>query len=86
MAQYPSPAEMYRRPQARSNWPIYILAVLMAGLAWWYAEGRAHRVNNPDAAPRPITARGNLAEYEKTTIELFRQCAPAVVHTATLAG
>jgi len=37
------------------------------------------------ALPRAITPRGDLAEEEKTTIALFRQASPSVVHITTLA-
>jgi S1-C subfamily serine protease len=39
----------------------------------------------PPAQPRAITARGDLAEDEKSTIELFREAAPSVVYIATAA-
>jgi len=38
-----------------------------------------------NALPRAITPRGDLAEEEKTTIALFRQASPSVVHITTLA-
>jgi S1-C subfamily serine protease len=43
------------------------------------------RANNPDAAPRAVTARGDLAADEKATIELFKRCAPSVVYVTNLA-
>ena len=39
----------------------------------------------PDARPRPVTARGDLAADEKATIELFREASPSVVFITTLA-
>ena len=45
--------------------------------------GRA-RLLNPDALPRVIAPRGDLAEDEKTTIELFRNVAPSVVYVTTI--
>ncbi len=36
------------------------------------------------AEPRTVTARGNLAEDEQSTIELFQQASPSVVYITTL--
>jgi S1-C subfamily serine protease len=38
---------------------------------------------DPNAQPRPVVARGDLAEDEKATIELFRRNAPSVVYIMT---
>ncbi len=37
-----------------------------------------------EAEPRAVTARGELAEEEKTTIEIFRRTSPSVVYITTL--
>jgi S1-C subfamily serine protease len=37
-----------------------------------------------DAAERPVTARGDVAEIERTTIEIFQAASPSVVHITTL--
>ncbi len=41
-------------------------------------------VFNPDAVPRAITARGDLAADEKNTIELFRAASPSVVFITSI--
>ncbi len=38
----------------------------------------------PAAAPRPVTARGDLSSAEKATIELFQRSSPSVVYVTTL--
>ena len=38
----------------------------------------------PVPEPRPVTARGDLAEDEKATIEVFRRVSPSVVYITTL--
>lgn len=38
---------------------------------------------HPEAAPRPVVARGDLAEDERATIELFREASPSVVFITT---
>lgn len=34
--------------------------------------------------PRPVTPRGDLSDDEKTTIQIFREASPSVVHITTL--
>jgi S1-C subfamily serine protease len=55
--------------------------LLLQLLAGWprLVGGRA-----PPAEPRPVTPRGDLAEDEKATIELFRKASPSVVFITTL--
>ncbi len=43
------------------------------------------RLTEPDAPPRAVTARGDLAADERATIELFRRCAPSVVYITNIA-
>jgi S1-C subfamily serine protease len=43
------------------------------------------RFGRPAAQPRPVAARGDLAEDEKGTIALFREASPSVVYITTLA-
>ncbi len=76
-----SPTEVMRRQQ----WAMLILALLALVLAWrviapYFWPGALH---NPDATPRAVTPRGDLAEDEKTTIEIFQRAAPSVVHITT---
>jgi S1-C subfamily serine protease len=64
-----------------------ILLGLVAALAlWtiWTVMPKPWRGLDPDAAPRPVAARGDLAEIERTTTEIFRTASPAVVHITTL--
>ena len=64
-----------------------ILLVLVGALAlWmlWSAIPKPWRDLDPDAADRPVAARGDLAEIERTTIEIFRTASPSVVHITTL--
>ncbi len=37
----------------------------------------------PSGDPRPVTARGDLAGFEKTTIQIFEKNSPSVVHITT---
>jgi S1-C subfamily serine protease len=60
---------------------IVMIFVLMAGIIYYFARGRM--IWRPQAEPRPVIARGELAEDEKSTIELFRQASPSVVYITT---
>ena len=58
-----------------------VVGVVLVAMAYHFFEGRGRA--RPAAKPRPIMARGNLAEHEKSIIELFRQAAPSVVFITT---
>jgi S1-C subfamily serine protease len=57
--------------------------VLLLGLVGWMALQRQRAqhepLHDPTAEARPVMARGDLAEDEKSTIELYRQANPSVV-------
>jgi len=58
------------------------LAAVLLALVWreipWVG-----RLRDPDAQPRQVTPRGDLASAEATTIEIFEAARPAVVHITT---
>ena len=57
-----------------------LLAVLFARQTWLGSAS----LNDPRAAPRTVTARGELFSDERSTINLFRQASPAVVNITTI--
>jgi S1-C subfamily serine protease len=64
-----------------------LLLVLVFGgvLAWVLLGPRSHRDGlDPNVPPRPITPGGTLAEMEKTSVGVFRETAPSVVHITNL--
>src|SRR5215472_7655104 len=68
------------------NWLLVILLILVTAYLW-KEKHRGHvntNLHNPDAQDRPIVPRGDLAEDEKSTIALFKQAAPSVVHIMSL--
>jgi S1-C subfamily serine protease len=81
----------FRRPaQRNSPWsiagPLIILLFAVAMLAYFVGGwGRQSPVNDANAAPRPVAARGDLAEDEKSTIGLFKLASPSVVYITTVA-
>jgi S1-C subfamily serine protease len=57
---------------------------LLAAVVGWTLlplSGRAYL--RPDAEPRPVIARGELAADERATIRLFEQASPSVVYIST---
>src|SRR5262245_15193947 len=57
-----------------------VLAVFFAKNSW--LNGAA--LNDPKAAPRTVTARGELRSEEKSTIALFKQASPSVVNITAI--
>jgi len=57
--------------------------VLGSGLTWAYWTFKARNEPASDGV-RAVTPRGDLAEDEKTTIAIFRQASPSLVHISTL--
>ena len=76
------------QPASNVNWLLVILLILGAALLWRTRDsGSFNSVSSPydpNAEPRPIVARGDLAEDEKSTITLFRNASPSVVHITSL--
>ena len=74
---------------ARSNWrvspSVFLLFLAVCLVAIWQRWPWESSGTRSEAVSRAVTPRGDLAEEEKTTIALFRQTSPAVVHITTLA-
>jgi S1-C subfamily serine protease len=76
-----------RYPLTAYFWPGLVLLGLAAVLVWrvWSPWTNRSPGLDPTATPRLVTARGDLAEDEKSTIALFKLVSPSVVHITTLA-
>ena len=74
-----------REPASYSFWPILLLAVLVGLLVWRFWPFGAETGRDAAAEPRPVAARGDLAQDEKATIELFKTVSPSVVHITSFA-
>src|SRR5918911_1651540 len=57
-----------------------VLLVLLVLFAAYVAEPYVRNFLLWTGTPRPVTARGDLAEAERATIELFQRVSPSVVH------
>jgi S1-C subfamily serine protease len=66
-------------------WVLIILLIVGGVLAWRFWPERGSTGIDPNAVPRAIAPRGDLAEDEKATIGVFKQTSPSVVHITTLA-
>ncbi len=74
-----------RRPLVSCS-PWALLLLLLVAAAFFGSRLAApflRPAHDPDATPRTIAARGDLAGDEQATIELFRAASPAVVHIDT---
>jgi S1-C subfamily serine protease len=67
-----------------ARWPFLVLSVVL-GLLAGFQLNRVLTTGRPSVEPRAVTPRGDLAEDEKATIELFRKASPSVVFITTLA-
>ncbi|MBU0730629.1 MAG: trypsin-like peptidase domain-containing protein [Proteobacteria bacterium] len=62
--------------------PLLVLVLVLAGF-WWFFIAPDKRLD-PDAVPRPVTARGDLALDEQNTIDIFRATSGAVVYITSI--
>jgi S1-C subfamily serine protease len=64
--------------------PLAIIIVLFLGV-WLLLQPLERNFLGKKAVPRAITARGDLAQDEQNTIELFKYASPSVVYITTVA-
>jgi len=64
--------------------PVILFLLLVIG-GWLIYQGLRPPVHDPTAVPRPVQARGDLAEDEKNAIEVFKNTAPSVVYITSIA-
>ncbi len=69
--------------EKHSNLLPLLLILLVVVTIFWYLS-RPESPYDPDAQPRPFTARGDLAEDEKNTIELFEATSASVVYITSI--
>jgi S1-C subfamily serine protease len=80
----PSPYEPPQPPRSRTPLLLLVLSVGALLLVSIRFGDRALSDDRATASPRPVTARGDLAADEKSTIELFERCSPSVVYISPL--
>lgn len=77
----------YGSPRPAAAVPAWLVAILLIAVAGVLMQNAGYlpRFSGRAATqPRPVTPRGNLSDDEKSTIEIFRQASPSVVHITTL--
>jgi S1-C subfamily serine protease len=62
---------------------LVLIVVALGGLGWWHYYHSGPDLN-PNAQPRTVTPRGDLAEDEKSTIALYKGAKASVVYITTL--
>ncbi len=71
-------------PHRRLNRLMILLTVLLTMVLALYAWPILHSIFfSPSADPRPITPRGELMDFEKTTIAIFKHASPSVAFITT---
>jgi S1-C subfamily serine protease len=80
-------ADSTDRPSGVFRWPLLWLLLLGLFLAWrmGFLTSRDGPLHDPSATQRLVSARGDLAEDEKSTIGLFQNASPSVVYITVLA-
>lgn len=62
----------------------FVLIIVLGFMsAFLLFEKYRYRFSPIESTPREVTPRGNLAEFEKTTIDIFNTAAPSVVYIFT---
>jgi S1-C subfamily serine protease len=69
--------------EKRSNVLLLLLVLIVIGGILWYLS-RPKSPYDREAEPRPVIARGDLAEDEKNTIDLFDFVSPSVVYITSI--
>src|SRR6516162_7854031 len=64
------------------NWLLVIFVILVVGFV---LRDRGRALLKPNAQEPPVVPRGDLAEDEKSTIALFKEASPSVVHITSIA-
>ncbi|TWT31626.1 S1C family serine protease [Blastopirellula retiformator] len=84
-----TPPEQRAQPSAIAFLRLFVFCFAIAlGVSWVVSSfmlSDQAPVIDPNAAPRQITARGDLAADETSTIELFESASPSVVYITTTA-
>jgi S1-C subfamily serine protease len=60
------------------------ILILLFSIFWYFLPLIEHAIMGMITTPRAITARGELAADERSTIEVFEQTSPSVVYITTL--
>lgn len=76
------------RSTERGSAAWFVAGLLLAALvfvSWRYVVQGSGPLHDPSATARAIAPRGDLADVERTTIQLYRTSSPSVVHIRNVA-
>ncbi len=79
----PAPARRPTSPVAGVLLSFFLIGAAVA-VSYYLWGGRLWKPAGENAAPRAVTPRGDLADFEKTTIKIYNEAKPSVVHITTL--
>src|SRR5262245_52359478 len=73
-------------PQHGAAGALLLLVVVVALAAWWFWPREAVTPVTPaaPAEPRPVAARGALADDEQNNVSVFKNVSPSAVNVTTL--
>lgn len=74
--------DQHNYPKKRLS-PWLLLGLILFGL-WWLTDSGERPRYDRKAEPRVVAARGDLAEDEKNTIEVFQEVSPSVVYITSI--
>jgi S1-C subfamily serine protease len=79
-----APASRSRRTGPPDGVNVWLVVLLLFSVAAILAQSSGMFPGHASAVPRAITPRGDLADDEKSTIEIFSAASPSVVHITSL--
>src|SRR5205823_10122929 len=74
------------RPSPRPAVLPWLFFFFALGILIWRLWPHDVPLLNPDAPLKPVVARGNLAEDEQTTIDIYKRTRKSVVYITTFSG
>jgi hypothetical protein len=72
-----------KRNNGRASVAVLILFLALIVGIWWFFV-RTEKVLDEKAEPRAVTARGDLAQDEKTAVEIFKNVSKSVVYISSI--
>jgi S1-C subfamily serine protease len=77
------PVSREKRSRLGTGWLLLLIFLVGYLVAHWIGRWRSNQLHDPQARPKLVVPRGDLAADENATIELFREHSPAVVFITT---
>jgi S1-C subfamily serine protease len=61
-----------------------VFFLVLAAAVWWFFFTPAGKVRDEKAEPRAVVARGDLAQEEKTAVDIFKNVSRSVVYVSSI--